>query len=226
MRRYFFAFPLNRIHIVNIYSSSVLISFALILSACTLATVRSIDEDEEAKAGFDPVAYVDDLWEEQLVGTITENAVDINELLTQIDENEATATEEHGARSGTGAFSFMVKGEAQVLEVNLESRIGLMALDFAPYDGIANANLAIGPVIRNRNNSVRDAVGFIQFNDFVNQTEFAGVSTAIKDRILETVIDPLDLESMPGKTISFYGAFTLDSRDDIEIVPISVEVGS
>ena len=226
MRRYFFIPSLNRTLHVNIYSVGLAITFAFVLSACTLATVRSIDEDEEAKAGFDPVVYVDGLWEEQLVATITENAIDINELLTQIDANEAAATEEYGARSGTGAFSFMVKGEAQVLEVNLESRIGLMALDFAPYDGTADANMAIGPVIRNRNNSVRDAVGFIQFNDFVNQTEFAGVSTAIKDRILQTVIEPLDLESLPGKTVSFYGAFTLDNRDDIEIVPISVEVSS
>lgn len=220
MRRNFFTHTLNKIIILNIYS----VMIVLVASGCTFATVRSLEDDEEAKAGFDPNAYVDGIWEDQLIATITENAIEINDLLSEIDADEDAAIERHGARSGTGAYSFMVHGEAEVLEVNLESRIGLMTLDFAPTDGEADATMAIGPVIRNRNNSVRDAVGFIQFNDFVNQTEFAGVSSAIKDRILAEVIEPLALDSLQGKTISFYGAFTFDNRDDIEIVPIQVEV--
>jgi len=220
MVRNFFNYNLNKISMLNIYS----VMLILLVSGCTFATVRSLEDDEEAKAGFNPEAYVDGIWEDQLVANIVENAININDLLTEIDADEDAAIERYGARSGTGAFSFMVKGEAEVLEVNLESRIGLMALDFMPVDGEVDAMMAIGPVIRNRNNSVRDAVGFIQFNDFVNQTEFAGVSTAIKDRILVDVIAPLDLDTLQGRTITFYGAFTLDNRDEIEIVPIRIEV--
>jgi predicted lipoprotein len=195
-----------------------------LLPACTLATVRSLDEDEAAKEGFNPERYVDEIWNSQLVPTIQENAVEITALLTEIDADETAATEKYGHRSGTGSFSFMVSGEANVLSVNLESRIGLMAIDFAPYDGQPDANMAIGPVIRNRNDAVRDAVGFIQFNNFVNQTEFASVGSALKDRILTEVINPLDVETLQGKTIHFYGAFTLDNRSNIEIVPVILEV--
>jgi predicted lipoprotein len=196
----------------------------LLLPACTLATVRSLDEDEAAKEGFNPERYIDEIWESQLIPTVQENAVEITALLGEIDANEASATEKYGHRSGTSAYSFMTYGEAQVLTVNLESRIGLMEIDFAPYDGQPDANMAIGPVIRNRNDSVRDAVGFIQFNNFVNQTEFASVGSALKDRILRDVINPIDFTELAGKTISFYGAFTLDDRSNLEIVPVILEV--
>jgi predicted lipoprotein len=118
----------------------------------------------------------------------------------------------------------MTFGEARVVVVNTESRIGMMTLDFAPYDGEIDASMAIGPVIRGRDTSLRDAVGFIQFNDFTNQTEFAQVSDALKDRILATVLSELDLENIAGRTISFYGTFMFSDRNDLEIVPVTVEV--
>ena len=201
----------------------LLLVFAL-LSACTVATVRSLEEDEEAKEGFNAERYIEGIWDSQLMPTIQEKAVEVNDLLGQIDADQAAATEAHGSRAGTGAFSFLIYGDAKVLAVNRESRIGLMSIDFAPYDGEPDANMAIGPVIRNRNDAVRDAVGFIQFNEFVNQTEFASVGSAIKERILRDVINPVNFEGIEGRSISFYGAFTLDNRSNIEIVPIILEV--
>ena len=193
-------------------------------TSCTIATVRTLEEDTAAKEGFNPERYVAEIWDSQLLPVVHEKAVEVTFLLAEIDANEAAATLEYGSHSGTGAYSFLIYGDTQVIGVDRESRIGLAGLDLAPYDGILDATLAIGPVIRNRNNAVRDAVGFIQFNDFVNQTEFAGVSSAIKDRILRDVINSIDFANLEGKTIHFYGAFTLEERSDIEIVPISLEV--
>jgi predicted lipoprotein len=201
----------------------ILVALLPIETACTLATVRSLEEDEAATAGFNPEDYVDNLWESQLLPYVRDNSVQVTELLAEIARNESRATEKYGKRSRTGAYSFLIYGDAQVLGVDLDSRIGLMSIDFAPYDGDADANMAIGPVIRNRNESVHDAVGFIQFNDFVNQTEFAGVGSAIKDRILRDVISTLDLETAVGTSLHFYGAFTLDDLSNIEIVPIILE---
>jgi predicted lipoprotein len=208
-------------------SHSFLILIGILLlttTSCVLATVRSLEEDEAANQGFNPAAYVDGIWDDQLLPTVRENAVEVTVLLAELDADQAAATRNYGHRSGTGAYSFLIFGNAKVLLVDLSSRIGLMSLDFPPYDGEPDANMAIGPVIRNRNDAVRDAVGFIQFNDFVNQTEFAGVGSAIKDRILRDVISNLDLESIEGKTIHFYGAFTLDDLANIEIVPVILEV--
>jgi predicted lipoprotein len=201
-----------------------LICIMLALTSCQLATVRSLSDDEEAKAGFNPDFYVDEIWETQFIPTFMENAVEINQLLSEIQANKDTAIASYGSRSGTGSFSFMTQGEARVLDIDLESRIGLMSIDLAPFDGQPDANIAIGPAIRRRNNAAIDAVGFIRFNDFVNQTEFASVSDAIKQRILVEVLEPLDLESLKDQTIAFHGAFTLEDTGDLEIVPVRIEV--
>lgn len=226
MHSVFFEQLQNKKSGVNIYSGILIILSVFVLTSisCHIATVRSLEEDEDAKRGFVATDYVADIWDDPYLSTIHENAIEFTDLLAQIDADENKATEEYGNRSGTGAYSFITLGEAKVLETQTDSRIGFMTLDFAPYDGQPDASMAIGPVIRGRDTSPRDAVGFIQFNDFTNQTEFAQITDAMKDLILETVISDLDLETIEGKTISFYGTFMLSNRNDIEIVPISIEV--
>ena len=81
------------------------------------------------------------------------------------------------------------------------------------YD--AQIFITIGPVIKK--DSVRDAVKFIQFNDFVNQLDFAEVSRIIKTRVLNEVIGPLNIKDIEGKTIDFEGAITFDRKDKIFI---------
>ncbi len=222
----FFRTGMNKKTSLNKYSSIVIVCIVLLTTlSCSIATIRSLEEDEEAKKGFVATEYVDEIWDEQLIPTVLEQAVEFKALLALLDADEDATIAAHGSRSGAGACSFMTFGEAQVLEVNTQSRIGMMmTLDIAPYDGVADASMAIGPVIRGRDTSLRDAVGFIQFNDFTNQTEFAQISDAMKDRILATVINQIDLENLGGKTISFYGTFMFSDRNDLEIVPVSLEV--
>lgn len=221
----FFRTDLNKKTSLNKYSTIIIVCIVLLTTlSCSIATIRSLEEDEEAKKGFVATEYVDEIWDEQFIPTVLEQAVEFKALLALLDADADATIAAHGSRSGTGAYSFMTFGEAQVLEVNTQSRIGMMTIDIAPYDGVADASMAIGPVIRGRDTSLRDAVGFIQFNDFTNQTEFAQISDAMKDRILATVINQIDLENLGGKTISFYGTFMFSDRNDLEIVPVSLEV--
>lgn len=199
----------------------LVVSLALLLSGCTLATIRSLEEDEEAKLGFSPENYVASIWDDQFMPTITENAVEIGELLEGLSTDEEGTTEEYGNRTSNGAYSFMVSGEAQILELDRSSRVGLALMDLPPYDGEVDIYLAIGPVLRG--NALRDSVGFIAFNDFTNQVEFAQVSTALKDYIAASVIDQTDLDALIGQTVRFLGAFTYDDPDEIVVMPVSLE---
>jgi predicted lipoprotein len=194
----------------------------LVTSGCTLATVRSLDEDAEAKEGFSAEDYIDGIWESEFIPTLNENAIETSELLQAIDQDEDEAIDEYGSRAGTGNYSFMVKGEARVLSVNRESRVGLAPMDLPPFDGEADVFLAIGPVLRG--NALRDAVGFIEFNDFTNQVEFAQVSNALTDRVKDDVLASVDIDALVGETIEYVGAFTLEERDEIVIMPVSIEV--
>ncbi|MBZ0291173.1 MAG: DUF2291 domain-containing protein [Anaerolineae bacterium] len=208
-------------HARILFSLILLTTFAMAVSGCTLATVRSLKEDEIAKEGFSPEAYVDGIWEDQFLPTINGESQEIGELLTALEANQKSAAEEFGNRTSNGAYSFMTYGEAKILELDRSSRVGLAPMDLAPYDGEADVYLAIGPVLRG--NALRDAVGFIIFNDFTNQVEFAGVSTALKDRITSDVLGQVDLESLVEKTVRFVGAFTFDDPEEVVIMPVSLE---
>lgn len=192
-----------------------------VLSGCTLATVVSLEDDEVAKEGFVAEKYVEEIWDAQFMPAMESGAIEIVQLLSEIDANQTAATTAYGNRTSTGPYSFMTRGEAQIMSLNRESRVGLAALDLAPYDGTADVYLAIGPVLRG--NALRDSVRFIAFNDFTNQVEFAQVSDALKRRIADQVLGVTDLDALVGQTVRFMGAFTLDDRDEIVIMPVRLE---
>lgn len=202
----------------------MLLTIVISSVGCTLATIRTIEEDIVAKEGFNATRYVSSIWDTEFLPTLEENAVEISQLISEIDADEEAATEAYGNRTSTGPFSFMTRGEVTILNVDRESRVGLAGLDIQPYDGEVDVYLAIGPVLRG--NALRDAVGFIAFNDFTNQVEFAQVSDALKERVDADLISTLDFESMIGSTIEVLGAFTLEDRDEIVIMPVKLnEVG-
>ena len=140
-----------------------------------------------------------------------------------IRDSKELAEEKYGHRSGTGSYSFMVNGEAEIISLNKESRVGTLELKLSKdYD--AQIFITIGPVIKK--DSVRDAVKFIKFNDFVNQLDFAGVSRIIKTRVMNEIIGPLNLNNIVGKQISFEGAITFDRNDKIFITPTMLDLGN
>ncbi len=217
----------------------LLVSVVLVLglSGCVIATVRTLDEDKEAKVGFEPDQYVESIWEERVLPAYHDEAQDIVMLLNLIATDRDAAITQYGHRSGTGSYSFMVRGEGTVVNFNTEPRAGLAAIDLNPPDGTVDLNLTIGPLIKiSQRASVRDAVGFIEYGNFVNQQEFAGVANAMGDRILIMVTDALGAEdseairnldpaSIEGKTMTFIGAFSLDDIDNVIVVPVALEVG-
>ena len=160
--------------------------------------------------------------DDPLLVTVRAEATELAELLPALREDEEAASERYGHQVGS-SYNFIVTGQGQVLSVATESRAGLMNIDLEPPDGKADVALAIGPVVSG--NALRDAMPFISFNDFTNQIEFANVSKALNTRALESAVRPLELETMVGKQVRFYGAFTLTDPNEITVVPVEIEVG-
>src|SRR5690554_400205 len=202
------------------------------LSGCVLATVRTLDEDDEAKIGFTGEAYVAEIWDDRVLPTYDEQAQDLAPLLELIEQDEDAAIEQFGHRSGTGPYSFMVRGEAQVVELDTGSRSGVVSLDLAPPDGTADVEMAIGPLIKvSQRGAVRDAVGFIEYGAFTNQQEFADVATAMGVRITSMIAEALGLDDIEavremdpaqieGKTVQFVGVFSLDGPPNVTVIPV------
>jgi predicted lipoprotein len=177
-----------------------------LLIGCTIVPIDEVRELQQSET-FDPVTYVDTIWESQVVPTILEKANDLPAVLQAIESELSAAGEQYATISQSGALNFVVRGQGTVAAVDTESRNGTALITVAGYDGPIKVIMQIGPLIRG--DSVRDGVGFIAFGDFKDQTEFGQVSKELNRRVSERVLADLDLTTLTGKAISFDGVFTI-----------------
>jgi predicted lipoprotein len=228
-------------------TSSIVIVVAtlllLILAGRYGFTVVSIEDAENAvqSEAFDPVAYVDGIWESRLLPTFNEKAVDLAKILSEM-EPDASGTapkdeliaiaNQYGLITVGEAHVYMVKGSGTIGSVNAETSLGTAEVVLDGYDGPIKALLYIGTRIPSDDTSVRDSVGFITFGDFKEQTEYGKAATEINKRVLATVLGGIDRDNLAGKTISFKGAFTIRTFNliqidvnEISIVPVEIELG-
>lgn len=177
--------------------------------SCVPWTVVPIEEEQTtASAAGDAQAYVDSIWGSRLLPAAREHAVDL-----------ATAKARHERGSGS---HFFVAGTGRVVSLDESSRSGKLLIDLDPGDGQPDAALLVGPVILG--SAVRDAAGFIEFSQFVNQLAYADVANELNRRVLDTVLAPIDLKTLPGKTVRFCGAWSPAGEALSEIVPLVLEV--
>jgi predicted lipoprotein len=205
--------------------------FYFLWTAGLVATVRPIEAAKTVKPGDvgsssaaaqDQTSYVDQIWDSKLMPTVKEKAVDLDTLLSGLITNEAETSKKYGHKI-SGPYNFLVKFEGTVKEVNTKSRAGKVTLDVPLKSARPDVILQIGPVIQGY--SVRDAVGFIRFEQFTNQIEFADVADQINNRLYEQVLKSIDFNAAQGKTLSVYGAFTLDKGlTKLVITPVIIEV--
>ncbi len=222
---------------------AVLILVFLFLAGRYGFTVVSIEEAENAvqSEAFDPVAYVDGIWESQLTPTFNERAVELSTILSEMepDASGTVAKEDlidiankYGLITVGEAHVYMVKGSGKIVSVDAETSLGTAEVALDGYEGPIKVLLYIGNRIPSDDTSVRDAVGFISFGDFKEQTEYGKAATEINKRVLATVLDGIDRDNLVGKTISFKGAFTIRTFNllqidvkEINIVPVEIELG-
>jgi len=82
--------------------------------------------------------------------------------------------------------------------------------------------LQTGPAITGTD--LRDASGKIQFGDFTNQIEYQNAGAAINRAMKVAVLEKLDRDALPGKTVQVVGVFRLLSPTNWLITPVRVEV--
>lgn len=210
-------------------TSTLALLLMLTLASCKLATIRPLDpktgkamlSEEEAQKAFSAEVYVAERWEDPLLTTVQSSAVEMSTLLSELTADSVAASEKYGHKQGNGPFNFIVKGQGVVTEVDTSSRAGLARIDLNA-DGTPDVALAVGPVIKGT--GLRDAMPFIDFNDFVNQLEYADVSKKLHERVISDVIGSVDSTTLQGKTVSFAGAFAFKDVESIVITPVELKV--
>ena len=168
------------------------------------------------------MAYVDKIWESKVLPAVKDKAIDFDTLYTAIKLNKDEASAKYGHQVGT-PFSFLTRFEGKVKEVNTTSRAGKMTVETQAGGNAVPLVVQIGPVLQGT--AIRDAVGFITFNEFVNQLQFADVADELNTRAYNNALKDKQLDSLVGKTVSISGAFSLDNTiDNIQVMPVYLEV--
>ncbi|WP_165790799.1 DUF2291 family protein [Pleomorphomonas carboxyditropha] len=193
---------------------------AVAMAGCKILPIAS--EDEAAQQRFNGVDYVNKLWDTDVIPVVRDKAFPIETVLAAIEGGLDKAGSEFGHRPAEegSPWSFVVKGTAVIKEKNTTSRAGTVLIDVMTPKGAVPVTIQIGPVIKG--NSLRDAMPFINFQNFTNQLEFAEVGRAFNGRVvseLKTAVDAL----APGQTIAYSGTFSLNSATDkILLTPVLI----
>jgi predicted lipoprotein len=228
--------------IFSIIAALMVIIFLIIVGRFGF-TVVSIEDVQAAIQGetFDPGAYIDSIWTSALIPAFEKNAVDLKVILTEL-EPEADGTtpkdslvaiaNKHGLITVGESHVYMVKGSGTIINVNTETSLGTAEITLDGYNGPIKVLLYIGTRIPSDETSVRDAVGFISFGDFKEQTEYGKVASEINKRILSESLNALDVDNLIGKTIDFKGAFSIRTFNliqielkEIKVVPVQITLG-
>jgi predicted lipoprotein len=223
--------PTKKILTIVISIIVVVVAFYALWAAGLVATVRPINAPKSSKPGEfgsfseaskDQTSLVDQIWNGKLFPTVKEKAVDLDTLMSGLLTDKEGTSKKYGYKVG-GPYNFLIKFEGKLTDVNTESRVGKATMD-VPLKSTTKPSiiLQIGPIIQGY--SIRDAVGFITFEQFTNQIEFADVSDQINTRLYDQVLKKIDFKGSVGKTLSVYGAITMDDPAKLVVTPVIVDI--
>ncbi len=202
------------------------VAVAAFLVVALLFGFTVVSEDEEAafNVEFDPVAYVDGVWD-NVQTTIKDEAVDLASILGRLDpdpegnmpkEALVPIVEEFGRVTPGDAHVYAVATTGTVTDVDTEGLTRTMGLAVDGYEGPVNVRVYIGQRIPSAETAVRDASGTISFGDFKEQTEYGKVATEINKRVVEGIAD-IDFEALEGQQVHVTGATMMRTQNLIEI---------
>ncbi|HSO93627.1 MAG TPA: DUF2291 family protein, partial [Candidatus Dormibacteraeota bacterium] len=179
------------------------------------------------------------IWDSKIVPTVDAKSVNLADILTAMKPDAQgmaakagliDVATKYGLITVGEAHVYLVKGEAKVLSVDDKTSLGVMQIQPVGYDGPIKVNVYLGPRIPSDETSVRDGVGFINFGDFKEQTEYGKVGAEINNRVLAG-LKGIDKTQLVGKTVTFTGAMTIRTFNlvninlqKVNIVPVKVEV--
>jgi predicted lipoprotein len=206
----------------------------------TVVTIADAQKAVQSEA-FDPVVYVDGIWASKLLPSFNDKSVGLSKILAEMypdvdgtvpKEDLIAVANKYGLITVGEAHVYMVQGSGRIINVNADTSLGTAEILLDGYNGPIKVLLYIGTRIPSDETSIRDAVGFISFGDFKEQTEYGKVGSEINKRILSEVLVTLNKNQLIGKNITFKGGFNIRTFNlvqidlkEIKIVPIQITVG-
>lgn len=166
---------------------------------------------------FDAEKMARDLWDTRIVPYLSAKAGDFPDVIILAASDPDGAGAQFGHRENTeGApWNLVTRLEGRIVAASLESRAATVDVD-ADGDGMADARLQVGPVIRGT--ALRDSLDFVPFGSFTNQIDYAQFGKALNAHVNATALGKLPRDSLVGRDVSVLGVFDLPSGGALPVV--------
>ena len=194
---------------------TTVLSCAVIAGIALDTHVVRTDATGQSQQGFSP-----DSWAEQhfpeVKQSVERRAVAAQTLAAALQANQQAAAAQYGVGSPLPVIPVRLEGVVQPGEK------GIFPLQVAGVPESLKVRLQTGPALSGTD--LRDASGTIQFGDFTNQIEYQNAGAALNRAMKNSVLEKLDRDTLPGKTVEVIGVFRLLNASNWLITPVSVEV--
>lgn len=194
----------------------VLVWFFPLFHVVSRESLRAAKE----KISFNADKYVDEFWTAHLTSAF-DDASDANTVLNALREDAQQAGSQFGRTVGIGRSTlYFLRGKGTIVSIeNMQIGVSL-AEGSQDADIVLSTGLLFG-------NTVRDATGLLNGDDFPNSQQFNEISTELNRRIEKDVLPSLKSEAEVGKAVQFVGCAELTRlpRDitPLKVVPLEVK---
>lgn len=197
---------------------AILWAGGMVATVKPLASNAAPDASPSAGLAFNAAAYVDSIWPSRVVPAARQG-VALPTLLTELKADPEAAKKRYGHVVG-GVANYLVRFTGIVNKIDTSSPLGALTVTVKTPAAAVSVQVQVGPVILGT--AVRDALPFINFNEFLNQVQYGGVADALNAKVKKVVLSKLDLGKLAGRKISVDGALPYDGTepDDLTVTPI------
>ncbi|MDL4914500.1 MAG: DUF2291 domain-containing protein [Enterobacterales bacterium endosymbiont of Blomia tropicalis] len=147
---------------------------------------------------------------------VISRAVDAKTLAEAVLANQQEAAKKYGVGAPLPVLPVKLEGVVE------QGQMGIYTLKVANMPQEIQVRMQTGPAITGTD--LRDATGKIQFGDFTNQIEYQNAGSAINRAMKKAVLDKVDRDALPGKTVQVVGVFRLLNPKNWMVTPVSLEV--
>ncbi|MGY5811303.1 DUF2291 family protein [Rhizobium sp. LEGMi198b] len=204
---------------LRIRGAVVVIILAAALPGCKIIKTPTAEEKaaNAAKSAFDPTAKVDAIWQSQAVPDLEKRSGDLKTVMQAAASNPDEAGAKYGnpRKQSTSPWTYAVKLKGKIVAADTTSRAATLDVD-VDGDGKADAKIQIGPAIRGT--ALRDALDFVDFNEFKNQIEWAQFGKAFNEKVNTSFLAALPRDGLTGKTVNVTGAFPLPASGQLPLI--------
>lgn len=188
-----------------------------VIAAMALDTkvVKIGSADDAQEQGFSPDSYGQKTFP-TIQQDVESRAVEAKTLADALQTNQQEAVQKYGVGAPLPVFAVKFSGVVQA------GQMGIFPLKIDGLPADMQVRLQTGPAITGTD--LRDANGKIQFGDFTNQIEYQNAGSAINRAMKSAVLDKLDRDALPGKTVQVVGVFRLLNAKNWMVTPVSMEV--